>query len=162
MRQSRVEERRSGRVHHLPLSPERLPAVAGRDLRRAFAAAREAALSGAAHPPRLFCFSGGEAEGAGPAEDRANILLFVDDASACAWIGGVERAFGLSSPYALALCFRLLALIDLLSRHPAAQRLCRREGRGGIALPERLFHAAAIMPLDSHGQFRESELLVED
>jgi|BEDMetMinimDraft_2_1075160.scaffolds.fasta_scaffold00308_2 hypothetical protein len=140
-----------GRVHHLEGSPSRLPAVAGRDLHRALAAAREAALSGAPHPPRLFRFT----------EKGEETRLVVTDASACAWIGGIERVFGLSSPYAIALCIRLLALIDHLSGHPAARRVCVRQGRDGLLLPARIFHAAATAPLDSHGQFQNNEVLAE-
>ncbi len=90
---------------------------------------------------------------------EAAVLLFVDDPSASAWIGGVERLFGLSSPYALALCFRVLALIERLAR-PEARALFPRRPLDCDALPARLLHAAAIAPLDGNGQFRESDLPV--
>lgn len=126
--------------------PEELPAVRGRDLDRAWHAARQAALAEAWGTIRGFRFR--------RADGRVTDLVLADP-DACCWVGAVDRLAGLGSRHGLSLCLRLLALVDLLARAPWTASLCRL-ARDGAELDPRLLRLAAVAPLSAEARFDES------
>ncbi|HVB66583.1 MAG TPA: hypothetical protein VNE67_01845 [Acetobacteraceae bacterium] len=126
--------------------PEELPAVRGRDLDRAWHAARQAALAEAWDTIRGFRFR--------RADGRITDLVLADP-DACCWVGAVDRLAGLGSRQGLSLCLRLLALVDLLARAPWTASLCRL-ARDGAELDPRLLRLAAVAPLSAEARFDEA------
>jgi len=125
--------------------PEALPPVRGRDLERAWHAAREAAIAGAWSTVRGFRFR---------RPDGSHTDLALADPHALCWAGAVDRTVGLGSSYGLALCLRLLALVDLLARARWALPLFRLE-RDGADLHPSLLRIAASTPLTAEARFDE-------
>ena len=128
----------------IELTPSHLPPVLRRDIDRAWELARIAARAGKWGQPRGFRLR---------ADDGGWIDFSVGDRDAGAWVTAIERGVGgLGSAYAIALCLRLLALIDLLGRATWARGLFRLE-RDGAALDAGLLAAAATVPLTPEGRF---------
>jgi len=125
--------------------PEALPPVRGRDLERAWYAAREAAMAANWGAVRGFRFR---------RPDGSFTELALADRDACCWAAAVDRTAGLTSSYGLSLCLRLLALVDLLTRARWAVPLCRLE-RDGADLHPSLLRAAAATPLTAEARFDE-------
>jgi len=125
--------------------PEALPAVRGRDLERAWYAAREAAMAATWGSVRGFRFR---------RPDGSFTDLALADRDACCWAAAVDSIAGLRSSYGLSLCLRLLALVDLLARARWAAPLCRLE-RDGADLHPSLLLAAAATPLTAEARFDE-------
>jgi hypothetical protein len=125
--------------------PEALPPVRGRDLERAWYAAREAAMAATWGAVRGFRFR---------RPDGSFTELALADRDACCWAAAVDQIAGLTSSYGLSLCLRLLALVDLLARARWAVPLCRLE-RDGADLHPSLLHAAAATPLTAEARFDE-------
>ena len=88
-----------------------MPAVRTRDILLAWDLAREAANRAAYGVARAFRFRR-------PDGSWTDLALHQRDA-AC-WAGAVDRAVGMETSYGLAVCLRLLALVDLLARAPWA------------------------------------------
>lgn len=126
-------------------SPEALPPVRGRDLERAWYAAREAAIAGTWSSICGFRFR---------RPDGSHTDLALADPHALCWAGAVDRTVGLGSSYGLALCLRLLALVDLLARARWAIPLFRLE-RDGADLHPSLLRTAATTPLTAEARFDE-------
>jgi len=125
--------------------PEVLPSVRRRDLERAWYAAREAAISGLSSPVRGFRFR---------RPDGSHTDVALADPNARCWAGAVDGTIGLGSGYGLALCLRLLALVDLLARARWALPLFRLERDGAVLHPS-LLTAAASAPLTAEARFDE-------
>lgn len=130
------------------LSPEALPAVRARDLAAAWDAARAAAIGEAWGQTRLFRFR---------RADGGFTDLALTDRDACCWARAVDALADMSRPYGLALCLRLLALVDLLARAPWAVSLFQLK-RDGAALHPDALHAAANAPLTAQGRFDDIAL----
>jgi hypothetical protein len=126
--------------------PEALPPVRDRDLERAWYAAREAAIAGAWSTVRGIRFR---------RPDGSHTDLALADPHARCWAGAVDGTVGLGNSYGLALCLRLLALVDLLTRARWALPLFRLE-RDGADLHPSLLRAAATAPLTAEARFDES------
>ena len=126
--------------------PEALPPVRGRDLERAWYAARGAAMAATWGTVRGFRFR---------RPDGSFTDLALADRDACCWAAAVDQIAGLTSSYGLSLCLRLLALVDLLARASWAAPLCRLE-RDGADLHPSLLRAAAATPLTAEARFDES------
>ncbi|MBV9735563.1 MAG: hypothetical protein JO209_06600 [Acidisphaera sp.] len=142
----RVGARADGSLTYLvEVPPEALPAVRGRDLAAAWEAARAAADARNWGVARGFRFR---------REDGSFTDLALADADACCWAGAVDETVGMHTCYGLALCLRLLALVDLLTRAPwAAGRFA--PGAGAAALHPALLRAAATAPLTADARFEE-------
>jgi hypothetical protein len=125
--------------------PEALPPVRGRDLERAWYAAREAAMAASWGAVRGFRFR---------RPDGSFTELALADRDACCWAAAVDQIAGLTNDYGLSLCLRLLALVDLLTRARWAVPLCRLE-RDGADLHPSLLRAAAATPLTPEARFDE-------
>jgi hypothetical protein len=67
----------------------------------------------------------------------------------------VEAIVGLRNSYGLSVCFRLLALVELLARVRWADSLCLVQ-RDGAELHPSLLRAAASTPLTAEARFDES------
>ncbi|SDB47763.1 hypothetical protein [Belnapia rosea] len=145
----RVAEAPNGALTYaVPLPPERLPAVAPRQLLAAWDLAREAADRQQWGKPRrlLFARTGGE-----PME------LAIADRDAAAWAEAIDSAIGLDTIGGLSLCLRLLALVEVLGRAPWMTALFAVTP-AGIDLHPALLSAAAAMPLDGGARFDETGL----
>lgn len=118
----------------------------GRDLERAWYAAREAAIAADWGVTRGFRFRGA---------DGSVVDLALADRDAACWAGAVDGTVGLSSSYGLSVCLRLLALVDLLARADWAAPFCRLEP-DGAELDGTLLRAAAAAPLNADLRFEEA------
>jgi hypothetical protein len=131
-------------LHLISAPPSRLPTVTRQDLERAW----EAAGSSRAAPPRFFRFAGVE----GPP-----VEMLLHDSDAAAWAAAVERSAGLSTPYGISICLRLLALVALLAEAGWARAWFELRRDGAKIRPE-LWHAAALVTLNDAGGFDETDL----
>lgn len=130
------------------LPPERLPAVRHAELARAWDAAHHAAAAAHWGAPRRIMFR---------RHDGEVTLLAIADQDARCWADAVDRLAGLETLHGLALCLRLLALIDLLSRAPALADLYHLED-GAAELHPALLRVAAAQALDAEARFDEAAL----
>lgn len=136
-----------GVFYRIAFAPDHMPPVRPRDLAACWDAAHAHAAAGQAGPARHFQFAGRH----GP------ISLNLTDADAIAWAAAVDSRADLATPYGLALCLRLLALVGLLAHSAAARAECRLH-RGDVTLSRRLLGAAARQPLGPDGQFTADPL----
>lgn len=113
-------------------------------------AAWDAAQAGGAPAPpvRKFCFV---------APAGAPVELVVADRDAAAWVAAVERRAGLSTPYGVSVCMRLLALVALMAQAEWAREWFGL-GRGGAEIRPELLRAAALAQLEENGGFDETAL----
>ncbi len=129
------------------MPPEALPPVCGRDLERAWYAAREAALSDSWGTVRGIRFRRG---------DGSHTDLALSDPDARCWAGAVDGTVGIGSSYGMSICLRLLALVDLLARARWALPLCHL-ARDGAELHPSLLRTAASHPLTHEARFDETD-----
>lgn len=138
---------RDGTLTYLvPVPPEALPPVRGRDLAAAWDHAREAAAGAAWGAARLFRFQ---------RPDGGTTDLALSDDDARCWAAAVDAAVSIGTSHGLSLCLRLLALVDLLARAPWTAGLFQI-GRNGTTLHPALLAAAAEAPLDADARFDET------
>jgi len=146
------------RVHQAPngaltyaiaIPPERLPGVPPHRLLAAWEMARRAAALERWGPPRRMLFR--REAGAPPTE------IAIADADAGCWAEAVDTEVGLDTLPGLALCLRLLALIEILTRAPWLAGLFDVTPEG-IDLHPALLEAAASMPLDAAARLDEAGL----
>lgn len=143
----RVGDGPDGSVTYLvDMPPESLPTVRGRDLERAWYAARSAALAQSWGSVRGFRFR---------RTDGSHTDLALADRDARCWAGAVDGTVGIGTSYGLSICLRLLALIDLLARAHWALPLCHL-ARDGAELHPSLLRAAACHPLTNEARFDET------
>lgn len=135
-------------AYAIPFPPESLPAVAPRDLLAAWDHARAAATAERWGAPRRLLFRRPDGE--------AQELLLADADAAC-WAEAVDARHDLATPGGLALCLRLLALVEVLARARWLAGLYRMTAEG-IDLHPELLRAAAAMPLDAAARFDETGL----
>jgi hypothetical protein len=124
------------------LPPEELPPVLGRDLERAWYAARDAALAQQWGVVRGFRFH---------RPDGTHTDLALADSDARCWASAVE----MNTSRGLSLFLRLLALVELLAGANWARPLCRL-ARDGAELHPALLRTAATLPLTAEARFDES------
>ena len=143
--------RHGGLIYVIPFGPEALPAVSPADLLAAWQAARDAAEAEAWGEARALCFrrQGGEAT-----------ELVIADPDARCWAAAVDHGFNLGSVYGLAVCLRLLGLIDLLVSAEWARGLFDVSAEG-IALHPALLARVAAAPLGHDGRFDSLRLRAE-
>jgi hypothetical protein len=134
------------RTYLVDMPPEDLPAVLGRDVERAWYAAREAAMASVRGVTRGFRFL---------RRDGTTTDLALADPDASCWAAAVDDTTGLGTCYGLSLCLRLLALVELLARSPWAGGFYRL-ARDGAELHPSLLRAAATTPLTAEARFDEA------
>lgn len=145
----RVDRTPAGALTYVvPVPPERLPPVQPQDLLAAWSLARRAAALHLWGPPRLLRF-------ARPGGDATEIAIA--DADAGCWAEAIDTEIGLGTLAGLALCLRLLALIEVLARVPALAPLFDVTPNG-IDLHPALLDAAATLPLDAGARFDEAAI----
>jgi hypothetical protein len=137
-----------GLTYAVALPPEALPPVTPRALRLAWEAARAGAAAHRWGPPRrlLFRRAGGE----------VTEIVIADRDAAC-WAEAVDGIAGLGSLGGLALCLRLLALVEVMGRAAWLAGLFDL-GAEGVELHPALLRAAAELPLDAGARFDEAGL----
>ncbi|MDO9708322.1 hypothetical protein [Paracraurococcus lichenis] len=135
-------------TYAVPIPPERLPAVEAADLLAAWSLARRAAGLELWGPPRLLRFARPDGEAT---------EIAIADADAGCWAEAVDAGYGLATLPGLALCLRLLALVEVLGRVPALAPLFD-VGPDGIDLHPALLDAAARLPLDAGARFDEAAI----
>lgn len=138
-------------THAVTMPPERLPAVAPGDLLAAWALARRAAALHRWGPPRQVLF-------APPGPGEAATRIAIADADAGCWAEAIDAEMGIDTLAGLALCLRLLALIEVLTRAEPWLGALFEVTSDGIELHPALLRAAATMPLDGAARFDESGL----
>ena len=140
-----------GLAYAIPCPPESLPPVRPEALLAAWQAARAGATSGRWGPPRTLLF---HRPGAEPA------VIAIADRDARCWAEAVDHGADLGTLTGLALCLRLLALVEVMSR--AAEAEGGEAGwlgalfdvtPQGVDLHPALLRAAAEMPLDGAARF---------
>ena len=92
----------------------------------------------------------------GPNGEAMELLLA--DADAACWAEEVDARHGLATPHGLAICLRLLALIDAMGRLACLKGFFAIRP-GGAELHPALLRAAASLPLDAAGRFDEAGLI---
>lgn len=132
------------------MPPEDLPAVAPRDLVKAWNAATVGAEIGLAPDPdeaRGVRFHRPDGE-----ETR---ILFADTDAHC-WVGALDRAVGLDSLHGISLCFRLLGLIHLMATASWTRAWFEVGGADGPEIHPALLRIAATLPLTAEARFDEA------
>ncbi len=146
----RIAEAPDGALTYLvAVPPERLPPVAPGDLLAAWGLARRAAALRRWGRPRVLVFRRAAAD--------APTRIAIADRDAGAWAEAIDVAIGLDTLPGLALCLRLLALVEVLTRADWLNSLFEVTP-AGIDLHPRLLAAAAAMPLDGAARFDEAGL----
>jgi hypothetical protein len=135
-------------LYVVDFQPEATPGVQASDLMRAWGAARGAANGARFGVDRALLFR---------KPDGALARLSLADAEARCWAGAVDRLFGLDHVYGMAVCLRLLALVDLLARAPWLAGLYDLAG-GEAELHPALLAAAATCALDSDARLVDGEV----
>lgn len=130
--------------HELGIPASALPAVRPSALELAWEAARASAEAGLRGPARLIAFEDG-------------LELALTDADAACWAEAMARSQGLNSLTDLALCLRLLALVEVLGRARWLRGLFSI-GADGAEFHPALLAAAARAPLDPTGRFEDGPL----
>jgi len=130
--------------HEVGVAAEALPPVSPHALELAWGLAREAAEAGLWGPARLLAFPGG-------------VEIALTDADAASWAEAMSRHSGLDSLPGLALCLRLLALVELLGR-ASWTRAMFTIGADGAEFHPALLAAAARAPLDATGRFEDASM----
>ncbi|MBW8268594.1 hypothetical protein K1J50_03755 [Caldovatus sp. SYSU G05006] len=127
---------------------------------RAWDAAREAATARLWGPPRMLVFHRAPAAaGDAPPEGDETTEIAIADPDARCWAEAIDRLVGLDSLGGLALCLRLLALVEVMTRAAwLADLFDLAPGGRGIALHPSLLGAAARLPLDATARFDEAVL----
>jgi hypothetical protein len=138
-----AETPEGGRAYAVPCPPEALPAVAPAALLAAWRAAHDRARAGGRGPPRTLLFA---RDGVRPSR------LELADPDARAWAETVDRLSDLSTLGGLALCLRLLALVEVMAREKRLDPWYALDA-GGIELHPALLAAAARLPLDAGARF---------
>jgi hypothetical protein len=130
--------------HELGVAPAALPAVPPAALEIAWEVAREGASAGQWGQPRLLVFADGQE-------------LALTDPDAAAWAEAMDRHAGLDSLHGVALCLRLLALVEAMARAEWLRGFFAI-GQRGVEFHPLLLAAAARAPLDSTGRFEDSAM----
>ncbi|WP_431269632.1 hypothetical protein [Dankookia sp. P2] len=118
------------------------------DLLAAWSLARRAAALELWGPPRLLRFDRPDGEAT---------EIAIADADAGCWAEAIDEGYGLQTLPGLALCLRLLALVEILARVPALAPLFDVTPEG-IELHPALLDAAATLPLDAGARFDEAAI----
>ncbi|MEI6161321.1 MAG: hypothetical protein WCP77_15915 [Roseococcus sp.] len=130
--------------HEIGVPASALPAVRPSALESAWEAARASAEAGLWGPARLIAFQDG-------------VEIALTDADAACWAEAMARRQGLDSLGDLALCLRLLALVEVLGRAKWLRGFFAITADGAEFHPA-LLSAAARAPLDTTGRFEDAPL----
>lgn len=138
-----AEDAVGGLAYAIPCPPEALPPVRPEALLAAWQAAHAGAAAGRWGPPRTLMFRRPDAE---------PTVLAIADRDARCWAEAVHRGADLGTLPGLALCLRLLALVEVMTRSTWLAGLFDVSAQG-VELHPALLRAAAAMPLDAGARF---------
>jgi hypothetical protein len=138
-----AEDAAGGLAYAIPCPPETLPAVRPEALLAAWRAAHEGAASGRWGPPRTLMFH---------RQDAEPTVLAIADRDARCWAEAVDRGADLGTLGGLAVCLRLLALVEVMGRAGWLAGMFDVTAQG-VELHPSLLRAAATMPLDGAARF---------
>jgi hypothetical protein len=156
-RSIRTARTETGAIAYLvPVAPERLPAVSPGDLLHAWKVARHGAVQRLWGAPRFFRFA--QQSGRGESTEGESTEIAIADPDAGAWTEAIDRAFGLDTLSGLALCLRLLALVEILTRAVRLEPFFDVTP-AGVDLHPSLLAAAAALPLNPAARFDEAVLM---
>lgn len=130
--------------HEIGVTAAGLPAVRPAALESAWEVARASAEAGIWGPARLIAF-------------RDGVEIALTDSDAACWAEAMARRNGLASVSDLALCLRLLALVEVLGRAAWLRGMFTITSDGAEFHPA-LLAAAARAPLDATGRFEDEPL----
>ncbi|NKB45295.1 MAG: hypothetical protein GKS03_13565 [Alphaproteobacteria bacterium] len=136
-----------------PFPAQDLPPVGLSDIRRAWETASKAAEMGLElreNDPDGVVF-----------QDKlgAPVQVKFDDFDAHCWATAIHRSFNLATVKGLSVCFRMLALYQLMAKSPWARPLFSFDRKNGLRIDKGLLAAAA--PLNVDGLF-DSENIREE
>lgn len=137
----------SSRVIDVPVPPPDLPPVDPHDLIEGWNAATVAAEMGLSAGPeeaRGIRFRRPDGEDLG--------IVFADIDVNC-WVSALERTVGLDTLYGLAVCFRLLGMIDQMATQAWTRDFYSVGGGDGPDIDVALLRAAARLPLNDEARF---------
>lgn len=130
--------------HEIGVTAAELPPVSPAALETAWELAREGASAGQWGQARLLVFPDG-------------VEIALTDPDAAAWAEAITSEAGPETLPGLALCLRLLALVELMGRAPWLRGLFAI-GADGVDVHPLLLAAAARAPLDATGRFEDSAM----
>ncbi|MCW8086307.1 hypothetical protein [Sabulicella glaciei] len=130
--------------HEVAVAADALPPVSPQALEAAWEVARAAADAGLWGPARLLVFA------------DADPIALTDPDAAC-WAEAMAQHVGLDTLGGLALCLRLLALVEVMGR-ASWLRGFFAIGPEGAEFHPALLAAAARAPLDATGRFADAAL----
>lgn len=81
-----------------------------------------------------------------------------DDYDALCWATAIHRSFELTTLRGLSLCFRMLALYQLMAKYNWARTLFSFDRRKSLWIDKALLSAAAITPLLEDGTFNSEDI----
>lgn len=137
----------SNRVIDVPVPPCDLPPVSPRDLIDGWNAATMAAELAVTSDPedaRGFVFRGADGEDLG--------IVFADIDVHC-WVSALDHTIGLDHLHGLAVCFRLLGLIDQMASEAWTREYYSVGGTDGPDIDAALLRTAARLPLNDDARF---------
>lgn len=127
--------------------PQDLPAVRSAELSDTWAtasASADTAFHMGASDPEGVIFQG----------ENSHLVEFeFDDYDALCWATAIHRSFDLTTIKGLSLCFRMLALYQLMARNHWARELFTFDRRNSLKIDKALLSAAAVTPLCEDGSF---------
>lgn len=127
--------------------PQDLPAVRTAELSDTWAtasASAETAFHMLDNDPEGIVFHG---------KDGRLMEFEFDDYDALCWAIAIHRSFDLTTIKGLSLCFRMLALYQLMAKKHWARGLFTFDRRNNLKIDKALLSAAAITPLSEDGSF---------
>jgi len=134
------------RLHHLDFPPELLPPVAPSELVRAW----KAAALGAKMELEL---QSGDIEGVAFATPTGEVRFLFADLDASCWAAALDELYGLDTLRGVTVLFRLLALVEIMSRAEWLRPFFKIERDGETDLDTNLIQAAAHQPLSGAAMF---------
>jgi len=135
-----------------PFGPHELPPVRASDLDASWSVASRSAESS-------FQLEFGEPEGIVFKDDSKPPIIFAfHDYDALCWATAIHRSYDITTIRGLSLCFRMLALYQLMANNSWAKALFTFDRRNNLKINKALLSAAAIASLEESGSFESDEI----
>ncbi|MBT7451825.1 MAG: hypothetical protein HN793_13405 [Rhodospirillaceae bacterium] len=88
----------------------------------------------------------------------APVQIKFDDFDAHCWATAIHRSFNLATIKGLSVCFRMLALYQLMAESPWARPFFRFDRKNQLRIDKGLMAAAAAAPLNIDGLFDSNDI----
>lgn len=136
----------------VPFGPHELPPVRASDLKASWGVASKSAES-------TFQLEFGEPEGIVFKADSLPPTTFAfHDYDALCWATAIHRSYDITTIRGLSLCFRMLALYQLMANNSWAKALFSFDRRNNLKINKALLSAAANASLKENGSFESDEI----